>query len=777
MTGISEGANAKLAKLKLVPMRRAAPYFLSVVILAIAGWVWTSYQSQVAFQKRNTAAPPQPLPSTLNSKAQGFVYATSEGNRTVAELRAKDYREIKNPPHMELDHMELRLFHDDGKTFDLVKAEKGDFYPGDSRLSSDSEVEVQMALPAQGEASNRLLGIKAKGASLEIKTGKMISQGYVEFRFEQKGGQGNGHATGAEYDPQAHELHLFHSTFLRWQPNDAKQAPLEVESDDVRYLELESKVLLGPWSKLRKQDFSMEAATSEVNLEKGVIRHVLARDAAGKDKSPKRNVDYAAKTLNVDFTEGGLIEKVIAEEDARLSTTGDSGKTNTSARRIDMFFTLSAKESLLEKALANGKAVIESIPPSRAGAPATETKVLRSEAVEMKMRSGGQEIERVEVHAPGTLDFIPNRPTQHRRHLEGERMTIQYGANNQIETFRSVNVTTRTEPEANAKKGSLPTVTSSQDMQAQFDPKTGELVRLEQWNDFRYQEGDRQARAVKAVQESAANRITLTQKARVWDSTGSTDANEIVLNQKTGEFVATGNVRSTREGEKNAKNVRSAEVTQATADRMEARDQNTKIRYEGNAVMWQGENRLRAPRIDIDRKLSQLTATGGIVHQMVDEKSAQARKGGPVLTRVQAKDMFYSDKDRVVEYRGGVIMNRPGLEVTSNQLRAYLDEDDTEKFNEQPSGGIEKAFAYGAVKIVETGSERVRRGLGDTGEYYTADSRLVLEGGKPEMIDIVKGVEQRRTTGKQLSWFANNNKIIVDGQEQKPTLSTVQRKR
>lgn len=314
-------------------------------------------------------------------------------------------------------------------------------------------------------------------------------------------------------------------------------------------------------------------------------------------------------------------------------------------------------------------------------------------------------------------------------------------------------------------------------MEARFDPKTGEMLRIEQWNDFRYQEGERRARASKAVQESKANRITLTENARVWDPSGSTDANEIVLNQKTGEFVASGNVRSTREAEKNSKTARGAEVTQATADRMETREDNSKIRYEGNAVMWQGENRLRAPRIDIDRKQGRLNASGGIIHQMVDDKSAQARKSGAILTRVKASEMFYSDKDRVVEYRGTVVMNRPGLEVNSNQLRAYLDEEDSERFNEQPSGGIEKAFAYGAVKIIETGAERVRRGLGDTGEYYTADSRLVLEGGKPEMIDVVKGVEQRRTTGKQLTWFANNNKIIVDGQEQKPALSTLQRKR
>lgn len=750
-------------------MRRVAPYLLFAVILAIAGWTWFSYQQRLDVQKRNTSTPPTPLPSTLNSKAEGFVYATSEGNRTVAELRAKDYREVKDPPYMQLDQMELRLFHEDGKSFDLVKAQKGNFYPADGRLSSEDDVEVQMAIPVEGTPANgRILNIKAKGANLEIKTGKMTTQGHVEFLFHQEGGKGSGHADGAEYDPQLKELHLLHNSFLKWQPKDPKAPPMEVETDDVRYREAESKVFLSPWSKMRKQDFSLNAATSEVTLDKGTIRHVTALDAQGLDKTPKRHLDYAARHLNIDFNEAGFAEKIIAEEDARLNTIGDSGKTNTTARRMDLFFLINEKESILEKALANGKAVLESTPAANKG----ETKILRSESVELKMRTSGQEIEIVQVHAPGTIDFIPTRPSQRRRHLEGERMTITYGANNQIESFRSTNVTTRTEPDPTTpKKSAAPTLTSSKDLAARFDPKTGELIRMEQWNDFKYQEGDRRAQAQQAVQENAANRITLTQNARVWDPIGSTDANEIVLNQKTGEFIATGNVRSTREADK------SNPVTQATAARMEARESNTLIRYEGSAVLWQGENRLRAPRIDIDRKQGHLRATGGIIHQMVDEKSAAARKSGPILTNVKAADMFYSDKEGFVEYRTGVLMTRPGLEVKSNQLRAYLEQEDTERFNEQPSGGIEKVFAYGAVNIVETGSERTRKGNGETGEYYTADSRLVLEGGKPEMVDIVKGVEQRRTTGKQLSWFANNNKIIVDGQEKKPSLSTLQRKR
>jgi len=131
-------------------VRFAGRLALLAAIAGILGYVGYTYRESLAVQKRNTQAPLAPLSSTLNATARDFVYATSDGSRTVAELRAKDYREVKEPPHMELDQLELRLFHPDGKTFDVVKAAKGDYYPKDGLLTSQSDVEVQLAAEGCG---------------------------------------------------------------------------------------------------------------------------------------------------------------------------------------------------------------------------------------------------------------------------------------------------------------------------------------------------------------------------------------------------------------------------------------------------------------------------------------------------------------------------------------------------------------------------------------------------------------------------------------------------
>lgn len=139
--------------------------------------------------------------------------------------------------------------------------------------------------------------------------------------------------------------------------------------------------------------------------------------------------------------------------------------------------------------------------------------------------------------------------------------------------------------------------------------------------------------------------------------------------------------------------------------------------------------------------------------------------------------MDYSDKEKMVYYQGNVEMTRPGLSVNCVRMRAYMAEENAQVNNEQPAGEIEKIFAYGNVDIVEKSGDRTRLGKGETSEYYTADGRLLLEGGKPEAVDIIKGIEQRRSTGRQIQWFANAERLIVDGDEKKPVVSTVQRKK
>ena len=778
-------------------MRRTSRLIL-LLILVIAASVGYIYNKQKSSLAHDAPAIPAALPNGISAKAQGWSWSKDEGNRTVVRVFAKDFQQLSAGTSYELQGVELRLFNKEGDAYDQVRSAKAQFNTTDGIMYSDGDVEITMGVPAgeQQKPTGRLLVIKSSGVRYDTKSGKAYTERPAEFTFD----RGEGKATGAEYDPGTRELRMFKDVLLVWHPRDPKKGKtMQVESGTLTYNEKESKVFLSPWSRLKRDTMTLDAADSTVSLNEGVIQQVDSQKAHGIDLDPKRKLDYAADQLRMNFDEDGVVKTITGENNARLLSTTDTGKTTITSNRVDMEFDTSTDDSTLKKAVANGKSVVESRPIVKPNVPQPETRILSSEVIQVDMKPGGQEIQTVVTHTPGALEFLPNSPGQKHRFLNGERFWITYGAQNQIQNFRAINVATRTESEqVKGKPPVPPAITTSKDLNAEFEPKTGALSKLEQWNDFRYEEGQRKARAEKAVLEYAHNQITLTGPAsRVWDPTGSTSAEKILLNQKSGDFEAIGNVTSTRVPEKKKDAVTGMlsgdDPIQAKAARMTSTDDNLQIRYEGNALLWQGPNRIQADRINIDRENEKLEAHGKVVSQFLDksgdkttetkvnakvdakiaatnEPAAKTPKKNPVFTIIKAPDMTYDDSEHIAHYMNGVSLNRPGLDVQSRELRAYMKKDSGPDPNS--GSGLEKAFADGSVKILQVSPGRKRTGTSEHAEYYVDESKVILQQGQPQLVDSVRGT----TKGKQLTWFSNNDRLLVDGAASEPAVSNIRRK-
>lgn len=69
-------------------------------------------------------------------------------------------------------------------------------------------------------------------------------------------------------------------------------------------------------------------------------------------------------------------------------------------------------------------------------------------------------------------------------------------------------------------------------------------------------------------------------------------------------------------------------------------------------------------------------------------------------------------------------------------------------------------------------SPRNRTSSSEHAEYYVDDGRVIIEGGKPELVDLIK---KEKTTGTQLTWFANDNNLIVFGAPDDPAQSTIRK--
>jgi hypothetical protein len=91
-----------------------------------------------------------------------------------------------------------------------------------------------------------------------------------------------------------------------------------------------------------------------------------------------------------------------------------------------------------------------------------------------------------------------------------------------------------------------------------------------------------------------------------------------------------------------------------------------------------------------------------------------------------------------------------------------------------PNSGssLEKAIADGAVKILQTSPGRKRTGTSEHAEYYVDESKVILQQGQPQLVDSVRGT----TRGKQLTWFSNSDRLLVDGAASEPAVSNIRRK-
>jgi lipopolysaccharide export system protein LptA len=743
-------------------MRRTRWVLLASILILVAA-VAGIYRAQKDAQAKSAPAKPAALPDNVSASAQDWRWSKNDGERPIVEVRARNFAQKSDPPRVDLEKVELKLFHKDGKAFDLVKSEQAELRMEDSTLYSAGEVEITMGLTEQPNPANRLVRIQTSGVTFETQSGKATTDQDASFVFENS----EGTAHGAEYDPAARDLHLRSAVKLNWRGKGPASKPMTVEAGELNYRENEDKVYLKPWSRLQRGTMTLNAADAVVSLDNGEIRLVEATRAKGEDRAPGRQLFYAAAQLWLHFGAKGVMESIEGKQGARLETVADAGRTVVNAQTVDLSFEAGTGESILKKATANGGTVVESYPASRSTGEAPSDRVLKSDAVEMVMRPGGQEIERVETHSPGQIEFLPKSPRQRYRRLDGERFSMAYGANNQLERFRATQVKTLTRA---AKKGDPDRKTSSQDLQALFDPKTGELQTLEQWTGFQFEEGERRARSDHARLESATERIFLKGAARMWDPTGSTDALQIELDQKSGDMIAEGKVTSTRlPDEKKPKKQQgslldSSETVQARAHRMQTREENTWIRYDGNALLWQGPNRIEADSILIQRKLQRLDATGNVISQFRE-------KTKNLFTVVRAPQMTYWDAEKRAHYMGHAKLNRGNLVVTSRDLYAWF----SQKENDN---SLERAEAVGDSVIVQsgpdaTGKPRTRRGTSERSEYDVAAGRVVLLGGAPEMFDSVKGV----TKGSRLTWFANDDRLLVDGSSNQPAASRILKKR
>jgi lipopolysaccharide export system protein LptA len=761
---------------------RGMRWLLLVAIAAILGGVGYKYRVQKEILQRGAPPPPTPLPGEINAKSQHWELVEKDHTtgRLLYAIDAEEFRQTASDSRVDLKNIAMKLYAKDGETYNLVKSAAATYNPNDRSLYSDGETEITIGVPVQGQPAKQLTLIKTSGVSFDSTTGRADTDRPSTFVFD----RGDGKATGASYDPASHQLEMKHDVEVHWHPAVPGVKPALIESATLSYHESTSEIWLKPWGRVTRENTIVEGTDAVIKLENHVIRRMTALKAHGSQDAPNRKLRYAADELDVEFNDNGVAQKVNGNKNANLVATSDVSETNVAADHVEMALDPQGHEAILTRIAANGHATVTQKPLAAPGRQISETHVLRSDVLEMKMRPGGRELETLVTQTPGQLEFIPNLPAQHHRTLDGKDFVIAYGPQNHLDSFRANEVRTTTDPTPEEKKRNRGvSVTTSRTIETRFDPHSNRMSSIRQAGDFSYEEGDRKARAAQATLDGDQNVIVLDTGARMNDATGATTADRIRMDQRTGDFTAEGKVTSTRMPDKsqtqNSQMLSGDEPLQATARKMDSRNRNRAIHYEGGVNMWQGANRIQADTIDIDREKRSLIADGHVVTSMWDSqkedaKDAKAPKkpaAPPVLTETRAARMVYTDQDRLANYSGGVVLNRPDMRVKGSDLRAFLAEKDADS-------SIEKAFADGAVEIFSRGKDRTRTGTGEHAEYYPDEQKVILKGPWVKMVSQMFGAPQASTAeGTELTYWANDDRLVVTGAPQKPADSRIIRKK
>jgi len=754
-------------------------WLLLVAIAAILGVIGLKYRVRLAQLQREQPLTPAALPAEVNNKSQHWQARDTDHatGRIRYDIDAEEFRQYAGDSHVELKKVILKLYAKDGKTYDLVKSGAANFDPVTHILFSEGDTEITIGVPVAGQPEKQLTVVNTSGVSVDSNTGRADTDKPSTFVFD----RGDGKATGAMYDPTTHELQMKRDVEINWHPPKPGVKPALIQAASLSYHESTSEIWLKPWGRVVREGSTVEGTDAVIKLENHAIRRLTALQAHGTEEAPKRKLRYAADILDVQFNENGVAEKVVGNQHADLVSTTDAAETNVNAAHVELALDPQGHDSILTRVAADGNAVVTTKPLPLPGRQLSETHVLRSDSLEMKMRPGGHEIETLVTKAPGQIEFVPNLPTQHHRTLDGKDFVIAYGPQNRIDTFRANDVRTTTDPTAEEKKRNRGVSnTTSRTIEARFDPRTSQMSSIQQSGDFSYSEGERKASAAKATLDGGQNTILLDTGARMNDANGATMADRIRLDERTGDFVAEGKVSSSRlpdkSQKKNSEMLSGDEPMQATAAKMDSRNRNRSIRYEGGVTLWQGANRIQAETVDIDREKRSLIADGHVVSSLwesnkSEDNKAPKKSAPPMLTETRAAHLVYTEEDRLAHYSGGVELNRPDMQVKAKDLRAWLSEAGSDS-------SLEKAFADGSVQILSRSKDGTRTGSGEHAEYFTDEQKVILRGPWVKMVkQLFKTPKPETTEGTELTWWADDDRLLVTGAPDKPADTHIIRKK
>lgn len=488
------------------------------------------------------------------------------------------------------------------------------------------------------------------------------------------------------------------------------------------------------------------------------LERIEARGNAYLKRSEKAEIK--SPDMDFFFGEQHQLARAVATGGAYTRSLGPEPVREASANNIESTFAQGAPANALDTIRAQGNAVIKIHAPAAKTAAANPAhRELSADDVSLQFFPDGKNIKAAEATGKAVMTVTPTRAERHadKKTIRAPRMDASfYEEGNRIRTFNArdgvrveIEATVPDGPDAHPLR-----VTTSKSARADFLEDSQDIDRMSQEGSFKYNEGDRNAVAERAVYDGQKEILNLRGKRpMVWDLKGRTQADEIDYDRQRDETHARGDVRTTYYSRETTNNSTPFKNTKSpifiTAERADAQNEVGVAVYTINARGWQDDNFIKADRIELYQDDKRMAASGNVesaLYQTRRETSPGKREVVPGFAT--AERMTYSDSDRKIHYEGNVKARQGTDRIEASSVDVYLKEETSE---------VDHLNADGNVVLTQPG----RRGVGDKLAYTSEDGRAVLTGKSARVDDVEKGA----TMGSQLTFYSRDDRISVENQQ------------
>jgi len=785
-----------------LPVSRLRQWFALGAILMIATVAGMYFYARWRVRKAVHEVPAK-IGLEIQQTAEGFSVSKSVEGRTQFTVSASKAVQFKGGGRAELHDVKIVVYGKDSSRFDRITGDDFEYDPASGNVSAKGTVLIDLEANPEGvrrsdqtppEQIKDPIHLETNGLVFNKNTGNASATGKVIFQTP----QASGSAVGIDYVAKTGTMNLLSAVVVAVSRPQAANLNADhgLISKQPRRI-----VLSGVRLTRERQQLQSQHATFFLRDDNTVDRIVAEGDVESEFQGRASSTSQAharsdraelflagARNQLTTAILSGDVQLATGDAASRVSTGAQSQPAEASAGRVTLHF---AGQQILQTVHAEDGVRLSQTkaPAGRAGTPVAPLSQ-SNEAQEVEMTApvmdfivkDGRLLERAETSGPPQI-VITQPGANQKTVVTAAKFTAKFTEKNRLATLHG-------EPDAKIVSSKIVAnqiaenkiagapgqdrVSTSPRLDVVFRPEGG-VRSIAQSRGVAYADGPQKAWAERGEYTVADQMLVLSGSPRVLDNGMATTAQTIRMNRTTGDAIAEGNVKSTYsdlKAQPDGGMLASSDPIHVTSRSMTAHRSPAVAVYTGEARLWQNANLVEAPTLQFDRDRRSLVAQGaaqGPLTRPVSTVLVQVDKNGKATpVHITSARLNYTDAERRIFLDGGVTAKGSDATMTGQQMTVFLLPQSQSKAGTglATPGQVERIVAEGKVVITQP----TRHATGDRLVYTAAEDKFVLTGGPPSIFDAERG----KITGDSLTFYKHDDRVLVEGKQNSPTVTKTQ---